>query len=251
MGNVRFLILAAGRGSRMQNLTSERPKCLVEIGGKSILSWQRSAIDKSGIKNIQIVTGYKSQMIPNFYEKANNKLWNNTNMVYSLFCSKFFNGDTIVAYSDIIYHSSYIEHLRISKYDITILADLRWKNLWDLRMENPLEDAEIFETDNNFLKSIGDRTDSYEEIQAQYMGLMKFSKKGLSILKKHYNLLDDKIKKSIDMTSMLQILVEKEVKIRVHFVHGKWIEADSVNDVIIYNKKLINNEDWIHDWRDV
>ena len=53
------------------------------------------------------------------------------------------------------------------------------------------------------------------------------------------------------MTSMLQILVEKEVKIRVHFVHGKWVEVDSVNDVIIYNKKLINNGDWIHDWRDV
>ena len=158
---------------------------------------------------------------------------------------------SIVSYSDIIFHSSYIKHLLITKYDITILADLRWKNLWHLRMEKPLDDVETFKTKNNFLISIGDRTNSHKNIQAQYMGLLKFSKKGFKILKTHYDLLDEKRKKSIDMTSMLQILVQKGVKIRVHFVQGKWIEVDSVEDFIIYSNKLINNDDWIHDWRNL
>ena len=91
MKKLRFLILAAGRGSRMLDLTSNRPKCLVEIGGKSILNWQRIAIKKSGIKIIQMITGYLSEMIPDNYEKVNNNIWNETNMVYSLFCSKNFN----------------------------------------------------------------------------------------------------------------------------------------------------------------
>ena len=249
MKKIRFLILAAGRGSRMLDLTSNRPKCLVEIGGKSILNWQRIAIKKSGIKIIQIITGYLSEMIPDNYEKVKNNIWNETNMVYSLFCSKNFNGDTIISYSDILYHSSYIKNLMESKHDITILADLKWKNLWDLRMENPLEDAETFKTENNFLKSIGDKTDSYKNIQAQYMGLMKFTKKGMNTLKKYYYLLDNDKQKTIDMTSMLMVLLENKIKIYVYFVNGKWIEADSNEDVLIYNQKLTKDDGWIHDWR--
>ena len=40
------------------------------------------------------------------------------------------------------------------------------------------------------------------------------------------------------MTSMLKVLIENKIKIYVHFVNEKWIEADSKDDV------------WIHDWRE-
>ena len=78
-------ILAAGRGSRMKNLTSDKPKCLVRLNGKPLIQWQLDALNQAGISNIAVVTGYKRELIADldlieFY----NKRWSETNMVYSL-----------------------------------------------------------------------------------------------------------------------------------------------------------------------
>jgi hypothetical protein len=53
---MRAIILAAGRGSRMKNLTDERPKCLVELRGKTLLEWQLGALRHAGINEIAHVT---------------------------------------------------------------------------------------------------------------------------------------------------------------------------------------------------
>jgi choline kinase len=249
LNKTRYLLLAAGRGSRMKKLTSSKPKCLVKVAGKTILDWQIKSIQKSQISKVQIITGYLSDKLKVPYEKIHNKNWKNTNMVYSMLLSNDFNGDTIVSYSDIIYHKSYINKLMKCKYDICVLADIDWKSLWMQRMNNPLDDAEKFIAENNFLKSIGSRTNNYKNIQAQYMGLIKFSKQGYQSLKKHYYNLTIDQQKSIDMTSMLSLLLSKNVKIRVCYINGKWIEADSTEDVKLYNKILNNNQNWSHDFR--
>ena len=60
---MRAIILAAGRGSRMQHLTNDKPKCLLEVNGKRLLEHQFEAITKAGIRSIAIVTGYKQELI--------------------------------------------------------------------------------------------------------------------------------------------------------------------------------------------
>ena len=62
---MKAIILAAGRGSRMNNISLEKPKCLVEIFGQTLLNFQLSAMRKSGIDDIAIVTGYKREMLGN------------------------------------------------------------------------------------------------------------------------------------------------------------------------------------------
>ncbi|MEM9147470.1 MAG: phosphocholine cytidylyltransferase family protein [Pseudomonadota bacterium] len=54
------VILSAGRGKRLSPLTENRPKCLVEIGGRSILEWQLRAIAANGVERVAIVTGFES-----------------------------------------------------------------------------------------------------------------------------------------------------------------------------------------------
>jgi len=56
---MKAIILAAGRGSRMKNLTDERPKCLVELRGNPLLDWQLAALLEAGIDRIAIDTGYR------------------------------------------------------------------------------------------------------------------------------------------------------------------------------------------------
>ena len=60
--NNRALILAAGRGSRMGKETALKPKCFTILHGKRLLDWQIESLKASGIDEISIVTGYKTEM---------------------------------------------------------------------------------------------------------------------------------------------------------------------------------------------
>ena len=60
---MKAIILAAGRGSRMKNLTERNPKCLVELHGKSLLDRQLDALNMANIEDIAIVTGYRREML--------------------------------------------------------------------------------------------------------------------------------------------------------------------------------------------
>lgn len=57
------VILSAGAGSRLLPLTLERPKCLVEVDGRTILDWQLDAVRQAGIKAAVVVGGYRSPQI--------------------------------------------------------------------------------------------------------------------------------------------------------------------------------------------
>ena len=75
-----------------------------------------------------MVTGYRSDMIKGDFIKYENKRWSETNMVSSLFAFNY-NGNTIVSYSDIVYHTDHITKLLESPHDITISADNKWESL--------------------------------------------------------------------------------------------------------------------------
>ena len=55
----RAILLAAGLGSRLLPLTADRPKCLIEVGGRTILEHQVEALRMAGVGAITIVGGYR------------------------------------------------------------------------------------------------------------------------------------------------------------------------------------------------
>ena len=62
---MRIIILAAGQGTRLRPLTDDRPKCMVEVNGTSIIERQLNTMHACGIKdeNITIVCGYCSDIL--------------------------------------------------------------------------------------------------------------------------------------------------------------------------------------------
>jgi L-glutamine-phosphate cytidylyltransferase len=246
----RAIILAAGRGSRMGKETEAKPKCLTLLKGKTLLEWQMSSLNKAGIQSVELVAGYKSELLQRFSSLIHiNKNWANTNMVSSLFCAPDPKGDTIISYSDITYAHNHIIALKNSPNDIVITADLEWHKLWSLRFENPLDDAETFVCNNDNLLSIGSVANDASEIQAQFMGLIKLSQKGWEILHHSYQEFSNEEKKKLDMTSLLNYVLEKGMPIHIEFINGKWCECDTYSDVIKYENELLNNTNWLHDWR--
>jgi choline kinase len=57
------ILLSAGQGSRMLPLTAERPKCLIELSGRSLLEWQLDALSGAGLAEVVIVTGFRDDLV--------------------------------------------------------------------------------------------------------------------------------------------------------------------------------------------
>lgn len=57
------IILSAGQGSRLLPLTAERPKCLIDFSGRSLLAWQVEMLARGGVKRIDVVTGFMTDMV--------------------------------------------------------------------------------------------------------------------------------------------------------------------------------------------
>jgi len=57
------ILLSAGQGSRMLPLTTERPKCLIDFSGKSLIAWQIEMLARGGVKRIDVVTGFMTDMV--------------------------------------------------------------------------------------------------------------------------------------------------------------------------------------------
>tara|TARA_Y100000589_G_scaffold328319_1_gene372176 strand:+ start:2806 stop:3528 length:723 start_codon:yes stop_codon:yes gene_type:complete len=238
---MRAIILAAGRGSRMQHLTNDKPKCLLEVNGKRLLEHQFEAITKAGIRSVAIVTGYKQELIklPGV-ELIHNERWAETNMVSSLVCAdNWLQQDTcIISYSDIFYDSSAISSLMENQNELAITYDPNWAGLWEKRFQNPLDDAETFQFDEkNFLTEIGRRPKTMKDIQGQYMGLLRFMPNAWKEITAIRNNLKNTIKDKMHMTELLQrVIMAGTLNIKAIPYMGNWGEVDSEDDLNVYNK---------------
>lgn len=254
MENIQGIILAAGRGSRMCALTKDKPKCLLQLLGKTLLHWQLESLHSAGIKNILVVRGYKAELLTGDFETADNVRWAETNMVSSLQCAlPQVKGKTLlISYADIVYSPRHVEKLLVAKGDICITYDTLWQDLWAYRAENTtddiLADAETFKQKNGKLLEIGKKPRSLAEVQGQYMGLIKLSSKGIEVLLELFAALGQAKVDKLDMTSLLSLLLEKGIQITAVPVEGAWCESDTEEDIEKYEKAL-QTKNWKHDWR--
>lgn len=60
---MKTIILSAGRGSRLQGLTADKPKCLLDISGRPLLEWQVRALADAGVEDIVVVTGFGADKV--------------------------------------------------------------------------------------------------------------------------------------------------------------------------------------------
>jgi choline kinase len=59
----KAIVLSAGKGSRLLPLTAQRPKCLIELSGRSLLEWQLDSLQGAGIADIVVVTGFAEESV--------------------------------------------------------------------------------------------------------------------------------------------------------------------------------------------
>lgn len=235
------IVLAAGRGSRLYPYTDLKPKCLTEIGGWPLIERQLATLKSFGIADIILVTGYLAdQLVIPGTRRVHNPKWAETNMVESLFCAASeFSDDIIVTYSDIIYEPRVLEALLSSPKEISVVVDRNWRPYWEFRFINPLSDAESLELDKEGrIVEIGSRVDDITSIEAQYIGLMRFQKNGVKILRSAYKELGSQRRPWMDtrpvekayLTDLLMEMILVGHSVHSVCIEGGWLEIDTVKD---------------------
>lgn len=239
------IILAAGEGTRLRPLTLDRPKCLVELAGKPLLLHQKIALEAAGIVEIAVVTGYQAAQIEAMgFRTFHNSDYAETNMVSSLMCAaELFDGasDILIAYADIVYEPSIIKAIGACSARLSTTIDTGWKRLWDARLDDPLSDAETLRLDSaGDIVELGKKPTSVDEIEGQYMGLVKVRADFAPRLVDFHDqmdtdaLYDGRNFRNMYMTSFLQCLIDSGHPLRAVPVKGGWLEVDSTEDLGLY-----------------
>ena len=252
---MKGIIVAAGVGSRLGELTKNTPKSLIEINGKSILERQIFAFKKSGITDITVIIGPHAEK---YSFEGISFIHDDSYLEHDILSSfmltrKIINDDTIVSYGDVVFDENILRPLINFKGLIGLGIDFDWeKNYEGLSKELKLE-ATVAQVRNQICIKIVDGrelkskdqaileiTDSKNEKLGEFVGLMKLSKEGGEIFTEKYEKL---IKTSTGpfheansladayFTDMLQELIESNVDITPISVNGKWCEIDTMQDV--------------------
>jgi L-glutamine-phosphate cytidylyltransferase len=246
---LKAIILAAGRGSRLNPFTEKTPKCLTVLGGQTLIERQLETLRDAGISDILIVTGYQSEQLNlSGTRLVYNSDWASTNMVESLFCAKTeFETDLIICYSDIVYEPSVLSSIMESPNDISVAVDDSWLPYWKLRFDDPLEDAESLVIDeSDRILEIGSKVDTVQHIDSQYIGLLKLQRTGVESLTKCHQGLGDVRREWMDkrdikqayMTDLLMEAIHRDIPVHATHINSGWLEIDTVNDLELANRIL-------------
>lgn len=244
---MRAIILAAGQGTRLRPYTNDRPKCMVELLGKPMLHRQIEVLRAAGVNDITLVGGYcASGLKADGVDVVLNPRYAETNMVSTLFCAESVmtdGEDLLIAYGDIVYESRVLESVLRNDGQLSVAVDLQWRRFWEIRMENPLADAETLKLDAyDCIVELGKKPNDYSEIQGQYMGLIKVRGDQVAVFRAAWHGLDRDGKydgKDFDnmyMTSFLQHLISGGWKAKAAFTNNGWLEVDTVEDLDQYHQ---------------
>ena len=250
------VVLAAGRGSRMGHFTDDQPKCLHPLAGRPILEWTLQALKASGITKVLVIGGWQATALQPWCDVLRvHPRWAQTNMVRSLMLAADWlqQAPTLVVYGDGAYGARALSAaLGESPNDVVVPVDTCWLALWSRRFANPLEDAETLVRDGRRILSIGQRPRSLEEVQAQFMGLLRLTPQGWGQLQQriHHIAADrgEAAVERLDMTGLLSAFVTGGGTLHAVDVPGGWVEIDSQNDVAAVERALLAPE-FSHDFR--
>ncbi|MCP2337299.1 phosphocholine cytidylyltransferase family protein [Actinomadura rupiterrae] len=229
---MKGLILAAGRGSRFAPFTADRPKCLVQINGRTLLDRQVAALTAAGVGEIGLVTGWSAEAFAHTgLRRFDNPRWAETTMVESAAAARSWlaREQVVVSYGDIVYTADTVRALLAASGPLALSYDPHWRALWERRFERPLDDAETFRHDaDGRLLEIGGRPAGMAEVMGQYIGLLRFTPDAWAAA--------DEVARDagggLDMTGLLrELLRRRRLPITVVPTRGPWWEFDHPSDI--------------------
>lgn len=240
---MKAIILAAGEGTRLKKYTKDLPKGMLPFAGATLIERQLGLLRDAGIKDISVVTGFKGGHIDykgvTYFE---NPAYASTNMPVSLFCAEEkLEGDVVVLYSDIVYERSVLERLLSGSHDVAVAVDTEWRRYWRMRYGTEERDTESLRLKGDRIVSLGREGEPPGDIEARYVGLLKFSSKGIEWLKAVWEKykgpfwdrpwqVSGRPLRQAYMTDVVQALIDEGHEVHAVKSRNGWLEFDTVED---------------------
>jgi choline kinase len=229
------ILLSAGRGSRLLPLTAERPKCLIEFNGRSLIGWQIEMLARAGVRRIEVVTGFETDMVENhlaaitdprveiatrfnpFYQVADNlgSCW----IVRDLMAE----GDFLILNGDTLVSQAIVERvLQDSGWPIAVTVDV--KDAYDS------DDMKVERTGDRLVR-IG-KTLTAEQANAESIGFLAFRREGADLFR-------EAVRKAMRTPEgvnhwylkVIDTLADTGKVGTVSIAGEEWAEVDFLNDV--------------------
>lgn len=127
---MRGIILAAGKGSRLNGTAGDKPKCLVRVGGSTLLDRQVRALRQAGIRDIAIVVGCQADRVRAECGRGvsylENRRFAETNSLYSLWMARALLAEgAVILNCDVLFHPDLLRDLVTARHDAALLVDYR------------------------------------------------------------------------------------------------------------------------------
>ncbi len=229
--NINTIILAASQGN-LGELTKNQPKTMLKVNGKPILYSQIEAMNKAGIKDISVVTGYKPESIQTTnILKIENKDFVNTNEVFSLFlANEQIKDETIISYGDIIFKQYILDDLILDNHDCIIVVDADYEpkdTYTDFVQATKPYSKQLFGETVDLIKM--DSEMPLNKVNGEFIGLWKVSAKGALVLKEILS--ENKLNlKDLRMKDLFNKMLEK-IPVAVRYIRGEWLDIDNIVDL--------------------
>ncbi len=249
---MKAIIIAAGPSTRLRPFTEYKPKCLLEIEGKTILDRTLDIFYSCGINNIVIIRGYQKETIdlPNIRYYDNDDFYNN-NILESLFYAESeMDDEFIFTYSDILFSKEVVQKLSDSPHDFSLVIDTDWRERYEGRTKHPTDEAELALVIDGRVTHLS-KFFNPDIAYGEFIGLGKISKKGAEIFTRNYNRAknnktckfagrfhDSTTFEKAYLTDMFEEIICRGYPIYSVDIQGRWVELDTDQDYE-FAKKLI------------
>lgn len=248
---MQAIILAAGMGKRLKELTSEATKCMVKVNGVAMIDRMMGALDKLGLSRIVVVVGYEGQKLMDYIdalgistlvEYVNNTVYDKTNNIYSLYLAKDYlvQEDTLLLESDLVFEEAVLQKLIRNPYPSLVLVD---------KFESWMDGTVVtLDEHDNIQSFVAKREFDFNRIDEYYktVNIYKFSKEFSQL---YYVPFLEIYCKALgtneyyeQVLKVITFLEDPHIK-AVKLTGEKWYEIDDVQDLDIAETIFLEGED--------
>lgn len=248
---MQAIILAAGMGKRLKELTSNATKCMVEVNGVTMIERMLSQLEQLKLNRIVVVVGYEGEKLMKYIDTlkihtpivyVNNEIYYKTNNIYSLFMAKDYlvEDDTLLLESDLIFEDAVLKRLLDNPYPSLALV---------AKFESWMDGTVVtLDEEDNIKNFLGKKDFVFEDIPKYYktVNIYKFSK---SFSNSHYVPFLEAYSKALgnneyyeQVLKVITLLDKPEIKAE-RLGHEAWYEIDDVQDLNIAESIFAKKEE--------